>query len=161
MLPWTHPSPTKWHLDRFSPFCTAHNRESLYFTMGCHAHSKLPIRMGRSGPHRSLGPPYSAPRTACRSVQRLFAEVKIVTDRPTDRQTTLLRLLGHTYVRSTAMRRNNNNRVHLYSTKWKIYIRCAGIITAVKRYSLRTSFWLLYTSLFTKKVAQNNNTQIQ
>jgi len=86
MLPWTHPSPTKWHLDRFSPFCTAHNREFLYFTMGCHPHSKLPIRVGRYGPHRSLGPPYSASQTACRSVQRFLQGSRSwQTDRRTDR----------------------------------------------------------------------------
>jgi len=35
MVPWAYPSPhPKRHLDRFSRFCTAHGRESLYFTMG-------------------------------------------------------------------------------------------------------------------------------
>ena len=35
VLPWTHPSPhPKRHVDRFSRFCTAHDRRSLYFTMG-------------------------------------------------------------------------------------------------------------------------------
>ena len=33
MLHWAHPSPNpKLRLDRFSRFCTAHGRESLYFT---------------------------------------------------------------------------------------------------------------------------------
>jgi len=33
-VPWTHPTqPSKLHLDWFSHFCTAHGRESLYFTM--------------------------------------------------------------------------------------------------------------------------------
>ena len=33
--PWTHPTQhPKLHFDRFSRFCTAHGRESLYFTMG-------------------------------------------------------------------------------------------------------------------------------
>jgi len=28
MVPWAHPSPQpKWHLDRFSHFCRAHNRD--------------------------------------------------------------------------------------------------------------------------------------
>ena len=32
----THPSPhSKWHLDWFSWFCTAHSRNSLYFTISC------------------------------------------------------------------------------------------------------------------------------
>jgi len=36
MLPWSHPSPyPKRYLDRFSHFCTAHGRRSLYFTLGC------------------------------------------------------------------------------------------------------------------------------
>ena len=33
-------STTKWHLDCFSCFCTAHGRESLHFTMGRHFPSK-------------------------------------------------------------------------------------------------------------------------
>jgi len=35
VLPWAHLSASpKWHLDRFSCFCTACGRVSLYFTMG-------------------------------------------------------------------------------------------------------------------------------
>ena len=35
VLPSAHPSPQpKWQIDRFSRFCTAHGRKSLYLTMG-------------------------------------------------------------------------------------------------------------------------------
>ena len=35
MVPWAHPSPqAKRQVDRFSRFCKAHGRKSLYFTMG-------------------------------------------------------------------------------------------------------------------------------
>jgi len=41
----------KRHLDRFSRFCTADGRESLYFAMGRPIFpSKLPLPTGRSGP---------------------------------------------------------------------------------------------------------------
>jgi len=34
VVPWVHPTQhPKRHLDRFSRFCTAHGRKSLYFTM--------------------------------------------------------------------------------------------------------------------------------
>jgi len=73
MLPWTHPSPySERHLDRFSRFCTAHSRRSLYFTMGHLSPSKLPLRMGDLDPHlihASLQPPRSASRTAPQLVQ--------------------------------------------------------------------------------------------
>jgi len=49
---WAQPSPnTKWHLDRFSRFCTAHGRETLYFTIGRpFSLFKLLLPMGGSGP---------------------------------------------------------------------------------------------------------------
>jgi len=40
------PSKPKRHLDRFSRFCTAHRRVSLYFTMGLTVPSKLPFPWG-------------------------------------------------------------------------------------------------------------------
>jgi len=48
MLPWAYQSPQpKWHLNRFGNFCTAHGRESLYFTMGRpFPPSKLPFTQG-------------------------------------------------------------------------------------------------------------------
>jgi len=34
MVPWAHPNPQpEQHLNRFSRFCTAHGRASIYFTM--------------------------------------------------------------------------------------------------------------------------------
>jgi len=60
MVPWAYLNPkSKRHLDRFSRFCTAHGRTSLYFTMGCPFPSKLPLAMGDLHPnliHDSLGP---------------------------------------------------------------------------------------------------------
>jgi len=49
--PSLHPRP-KWHLDRFSRFCTAHRRVSLlaYFTMGRPFPSKLFLLMGNWAP---------------------------------------------------------------------------------------------------------------
>jgi len=70
--------------------------ESLFFTMGrpfspqnCH------FTWGDLDPCLiccSLGPPKSTSQTASGSVQLLFAGFTIVTDSPTDRQTTLLHL---------------------------------------------------------------------
>ena len=53
-VPWTHPSPNpKQHLDRFSRFCTVHDRASLYFTVDRPAPFPLKIAPshGGSGPH--------------------------------------------------------------------------------------------------------------
>jgi len=45
-----NPQP-KWHLDLFSCFCTAHGRQSLYFTTGHpFSLSKLPLPMGNPNP---------------------------------------------------------------------------------------------------------------
>jgi len=82
----------------------------------CTFPSKLRLRMGRSGPHlihSSLGPPESSTQTASRSVQPFFRAhyCNRQTDKPTDKQTTLLGrsvTIGRTYLRSTAMRPNNN-----------------------------------------------------
>jgi len=62
--PFTHPSPhPKRQSDRFSCFCTAHVRKSLYFTTGCHfppLKSPLPMRDLEHHPIRgSLGTPQS------------------------------------------------------------------------------------------------------
>jgi len=60
MLPWTHPSPhPKRHLDRFNRFCTAHGKESLYFTTGFPSPLKIAPSLGDLDPrliHDSLGP---------------------------------------------------------------------------------------------------------
>jgi len=42
-----HPSQqSKWQIDRFSHFCTAHGRKSLYFTMGDPFSPKCPFSWG-------------------------------------------------------------------------------------------------------------------
>jgi len=47
VLPSARPSPqSKQQIHRFSRFCTAHGRKSLYFTMGDSFAPKLPILMG-------------------------------------------------------------------------------------------------------------------
>jgi len=47
MILWAHPSPQpKWHVDRFSLFCTDDHRLSLYFTVGCTFPPELPLPMG-------------------------------------------------------------------------------------------------------------------
>ena len=45
LLAHLSPNP-KWHLDRFSFYCTAHGRESVYFTPGRPYTLKLPLHMG-------------------------------------------------------------------------------------------------------------------
>ena len=71
---FAHPSPQpKQQIDRFSHFCTAHSRRSLYFTTYL-------IR-------GSLNPHESSTQTACRSLQP-FLQGSLVWQ--TDRQTTLL-----------------------------------------------------------------------
>jgi len=81
----------KWDLDRFSRFCIAHGRESLYFTVVCPFPWNLPLAWG-SGSHLirgSLGPPTFTTQTASPSVPSVFAAltrlVTTVTDRPTER----------------------------------------------------------------------------
>ena len=51
MVPWANPSPNpKRHLDRFTCFCTAYGRASLYFTMGHPLLWKLLLPMAGSRP---------------------------------------------------------------------------------------------------------------
>jgi len=86
------PHPNR-HIDRFSRFCTAHARESLYFTMGCsfsHPFSPLPLCMGDLNPnliHSSLGPPESITQMASRSIQPFCRayDCDTLTDRQTNR----------------------------------------------------------------------------
>ena len=61
----SHLSPhPKWHLDRFSRFCIAHGKESLYFTMGRHFPLKnCSFTWENLDPPSNtwfLGPPHSA-----------------------------------------------------------------------------------------------------
>jgi len=56
VLSSTKPSPQpKRQIDRFSRFCTAHGRKSLYFTMGAPFPKKFPFTWGESGPHLTHG----------------------------------------------------------------------------------------------------------
>jgi len=119
-----HPSPQpKRHLDRFSLFCTDNGRVSLYFTMArpFHPASKLLLPMGDVDPHlihNSLGPSESSTQTTSRSLQP-FLHGSLQTDRrQTDRQTDHAPrsvTIGRIYVRSTAMRPNNNRCMNTYN----------------------------------------------
>jgi len=61
LLPSAHPSPQpKRQIDRFSCFCTAHDRKSLYFTMGNPFPQIAPSHEGY-GPHSSPSPKGGAP----------------------------------------------------------------------------------------------------
>jgi len=89
----------------------------VFASMGCPFFPKsLPLPMGDLNPHLihgPLGPPKSSTQTASRLVQP-FLQGSLVwqTDRPTDRQTdhaTRSLTIDRIYVRSTAMRSNNNN----------------------------------------------------
>jgi len=119
-----HPNPQpKQHLDRFSHFCTAHGRASVYFTMGRPSPSKLTIPMGDLDPnliHGSLSPIESWTQTASRSVQpflhsSLLWQTDWQTVRPTQHATRSV-TVGHIYVRSTAMRPNNVLWHHITET---------------------------------------------
>jgi len=87
MLPWAHPSPyPKRHLDRFSHFCTAYSRRSLYFTMGrTFPPQNCPRAWGSPHIiHGSLGPPESTYDTTCQSVQPFLQGSRSgQTDKPT------------------------------------------------------------------------------
>jgi len=76
-----HQSPhPKSHLDRFSHFCIAHDKESLILYNGSSLSPwKLPFYMRGSGPppqprliHGSLGPPESSTQSASQSVQQFL-----------------------------------------------------------------------------------------
>jgi len=59
VLPSAHPSPQpKQQIDRFSRFCTAHCRKSLYFTMGALFTKNFPFPWGDLDPWKTwfLGP---------------------------------------------------------------------------------------------------------
>jgi len=94
MLPWTHPSPkTKRHLDRFSRFCTAHGRGSLFFTTGRPFPSplKLCLPIRRSGPPSNtwfFGPiRVHNPNGISIGSAVLHGSLLRQTDRPTDNAT--------------------------------------------------------------------------
>ena len=117
VLPSAHLSPQpKRQIDRFSRFCIAHSRKSLYTLQWTPLSSKNAYFHGGSGPHDphlthdSLGPSEPTMQTASRSVQA-FSQGSLVwqTDRPADhaaRSVTIGRICVR---RSTAMQRNNNS----------------------------------------------------
>jgi len=107
--PWAHPRPQpKRQLDRFSRFCIDDSRMSLYYTL------KIAPFHGGSGPSantRFLGPTRVLNPNGISIDAAVFAGLTSVTDRQTDRPTdhaTQAVTIGHIYVRSTAMRPNNN-----------------------------------------------------
>jgi len=73
MAPLTHLiRHLKWHLNWCSRFCTAHGRQSLYFTMGCPFPLKIAPLRGDLNPHLihgSLSLPKSISQMASRSVE--------------------------------------------------------------------------------------------
>jgi len=74
MVSWAHPSlHPKWHVDRFSRFCTAHRKVSHYFTMCRYVPlPKCPFLLGYRVLHLTHGTdglPKSSSQTAFRSVQ--------------------------------------------------------------------------------------------
>jgi len=83
MVPWAYPSlHPKWHIDRFSSFCTAHRRVSHYFKMGRYVFpKKLPLSLGASGlPSNTwyLRPNRVTSQTASRSVQPFLYESQML-----------------------------------------------------------------------------------
>jgi len=72
VLPSAHLSPRpKLQIDRFSHFCTAHGRKSLYFSVAPFP-PKLPLHIGVLNPHLiydSLGPSEPTTETASGLVQ--------------------------------------------------------------------------------------------
>ena len=125
MLPWVHPCPNpKLQLDQFSCFCTAHNRELLYFTVGrvfaplniipSNVDIWIPSNTWFLGPTRVLNPNSIAIGSA------VSAGLTIVTDRQTDRPTdhaTWSVMIGCIYVHSTAMWPNNKTSEERHWTK--------------------------------------------
>ena len=109
-MPMAHPiQQPKWHLDRFTCFCTDDHRESLYFIMGHPFRpSKLPLPMGGSGPPsntRFFGPTRVLHPNGIAICAAVFAGLTSVTDRPTD-HTTRSVTISRIYICSTAMQRN-------------------------------------------------------
>jgi len=95
-FPWgSEPTSNTWFLGPISAhnrnsvsisffrLCTDGRRVSLYLTMGRPFPLKMPLPMGRSGPHSFLGQPKSSTQTASRSVQP-FSQCWLVWQ--TDRQ---------------------------------------------------------------------------
>jgi len=88
------PSPQpKRHLNRFNHFCTDDCRVSVYFTLGRPSPSKLSLLMGDLDPPFNtwfLGPTRVLNPNGISIGAAVFTGRTSVTDRQTDRQTTLL-----------------------------------------------------------------------
>jgi len=114
MVSWAHAnSQPKRHLDRFSRFCTAHSRASLYFTVGHPFPQNCPFPCGIWIPYNSPtwipDPSELTTETASRSVEPfLQGSLPWQTDRQTDHATRSV-TIGRIYVRITAIRPNNTN----------------------------------------------------
>jgi len=78
VLPLAHPSPqTKRQINRFSHFCTAHGRKSLYFTTGGPFPKKCPLSWGIWTPSNSwfLGPFWAHNPNSITIGSAVFAQV--------------------------------------------------------------------------------------
>ena len=111
MVPWTHATQhPKRHRDRYGRFCTAHGRESIYFTVGRPPPLKIaPSRGGSELPSNTwfLGPTRVHILNDMSMASAVFAGLMIVTDRPTDRQRDRPRYSvcnSRPHLRSTAVR---------------------------------------------------------
>ena len=136
MLPWTHSSPhPKQHRGLFRLFCTAHTKESLHFTMGCHFSTlKLPLHMGKSGPPSStcfLGHTRVHNPNGILAGSAVFAGLTIITDHFTPSVT-----IGHVYVSSTAMQPKNKDnflsvdRCYLWDIFYAAEYNCPGLVSS-------------------------------
>jgi len=119
MIPWAHPSPQpKRHLDQFSRFAQVTAECPYTLQWGALPPQNCPFSWG-SGPHLIYGCPQ--PKRHLDRCSR-FAGLTSVTDRPTDRATrsvTICRI----YVRSTAMRPNNNGKSRMVALELKTIIQ--------------------------------------
>ena len=111
MVLWAHPSPQpKRHLHRFSRFCTAHPSVPILYNGIPLSPSKLPLPMVGSGPTSNTwfaGPTRVHNPNGILIGSAVFAGLTSMTHRPTDHtmRSVTIRII---YVRSTAMRPNNN-----------------------------------------------------
>jgi len=108
VIPWANPSPQpKWHLNRFSCFCTPHRGVSLCaLQWAAPLPVKIPPPVVDLDPHLihgSSGPLESSTQTASRSLE-LFLQGSLLwqTDRPTD-HTSRSVTIGCICVHSTTM----------------------------------------------------------
>ena len=97
MITWVHPSPQpKRHLERFGRFCTDDHRVSqipILYNGAPLSFLKIAPSHGGSGPPSNtwfLGPTRVPNPNGISIGAAVFAGLTSVTDRPTDRQTTLL-----------------------------------------------------------------------